>query len=87
MGRRGAAIGRRFPGLEEAQLTRLDEQTFLDIWRWDDIGHARAAAEGAPQVPEAAVMFEHIAEVVSMEHAELVRREPGSGRQRPHATA
>lgn len=69
-----AAIRSRFPGLLDAQLARLDERTWVDVWRWESAESARAAAEGAPDVPEAAALFSLIAEPVSMEHAEIVRQ-------------
>ncbi|MDQ4069161.1 MAG: antibiotic biosynthesis monooxygenase [Actinomycetota bacterium] len=67
------AIGRSFPGLVDANLARLDEQTWIDVWRWESAEAARAAAEGAPTVPEAAAMFSLIAEPLAMDHAEIVR--------------
>jgi hypothetical protein len=67
-----AAMRVRFPGLIEARLARLDEETWIDVWRWDTLENAQAAAEGAPSVPEAAAMFSMIDEVVSMEHADIV---------------
>ena len=67
------AIGRSFPGLVDANLARLDEQTWIDVWRWESAEAARAAAEGAPSVPEAAAMFSLIAEPLAMDHAEIVR--------------
>ncbi len=70
------AIRRAFPGLVDANLARLDEQTWIDVWRWESTEAARAAAEGAPKVPEAAAMFSLIAEPLAMDHAEIVREAP-----------
>jgi heme-degrading monooxygenase HmoA len=68
-----SAIRRTFPGLVGANLARLDEQTWIDVWRWESPEAAHAAAQGAPSVPEAAAMFSLIAEPLAMEHAEIVR--------------
>ena len=65
------AIRSRFPGLIQASLARLDEETWIDVWRWDSMEQAKAASETAPQIPDAAEMFSLIKEVVAMEHAEI----------------
>lgn len=66
-----AAMRARFPQLREARLAQLDDETWIDVWRWDDLESAQRAAAEAPSVPEAAAMFGLIREVVSMEHAEI----------------
>ncbi|GAB0105612.1 hypothetical protein JMUB6875_45920 [Nocardia sp. JMUB6875] len=46
-------IRRAHPGLTEARLTRLEDGTYLDTWRWDTAEHmltAIAAAQGIPLV-------------------------------------
>ena len=43
------------------------------MWRWESAEAARAAAQGAPSVPEAAAMFSLIAEPLAMDHAEIIR--------------
>ena len=68
------AVRRSFPGLVDANLARLDEQTWIDVWRWESTEAARAAAEGAPSVPEAAAMFSLIAEPLAMDHAEILKQ-------------
>lgn len=68
------SIRSRFPGLLEANLARLDENTWLDIWRWESADTAKAAAEGAHAVPGAAAYFAVIDEFVAMDHAEIDRR-------------
>ena len=65
------AIRTRYPGLIQASLARLDDETWIDVWRWESLEKAHAASEGAPELPEAAAMFSLIKEVVSMEHAEI----------------
>lgn len=69
-----AAIRARFPGLVTAQLARLDEDTFVDMWQWESREAALAAADGAPGVPEAAALFELIVEPPTMEHGEIVQQ-------------
>lgn len=68
------AIRGRFPGLVEANLARLDEATFMDVWQWETREAALAAAEGAPDVPEAAAMFSLLVEPPLMEHGELIQQ-------------
>ncbi len=67
-----AAMRARFPGLLEARLARLDDQTWIDVWKWETLAAAKTAAEHAPSVPEAETMFSLIKEVESMEHAEIL---------------
>ena len=66
------AIRSRFPGLVQARLGSLGEGVWVDVWEWESVEAARRAAEGAPSVPEAAAMFEVIAEPLAMEHADIV---------------
>ncbi len=67
------AVRRSYPGLVDANLARLDEQTWIDVWRWESTEAARAAAQGASSVPEAAAMFSLIAEPLTMDHAEILK--------------
>jgi heme-degrading monooxygenase HmoA len=69
-----AAIRERFPGLNEATLARLDERTYMDVWRWETREAALAAADGAASVPEAAAMFALITEPPTMEHGEILHQ-------------
>lgn len=69
-----AAIRARFPGLLEANLARLDDDTFVDVWRWESRETAVAAAQQAPDVPEAAALFSLIVGPPTMEHGEIVAR-------------
>ena len=68
------AIRTRFPGLVTARLTRLSDDTFLDVWEWESRDAALAAADGAPAVPEAAEMFSLIVEPPTMEHGEIIQQ-------------
>ena len=69
-----AAIRETFPGLIAASLARLDERAWIDVWQWESLEAAKAGAEGAPSVPEAAAMFGLIDEVLAMEHAEILHQ-------------
>ena len=51
------AVRASFDGPDEARLVRLDDQTWLDIWRWDSAQALRAALNGAPGLPEAGAAF------------------------------
>jgi hypothetical protein len=51
------AVRKAFDGPAEARLVRVDEQTWLDIWRWDSAETLAAAIEGAHHMPEAAAAF------------------------------
>ena len=46
------AVRASYPGLTGTQLTRLEDGTFADTWRWDTAGSMRAARP-APSLPEA----------------------------------
>jgi len=43
-----AAIRAAHPGLSHTRLTRLDDGTFTDAWRWDTAGQMRAALAAMP---------------------------------------
>ena len=45
------AVRAAYPGLTGTQLTRLEDGTFADTWRWDTAEHMRAAhpATGLPE--------------------------------------
>ena len=61
------------PGLLEARLARADDQTWIDIWRWDTLANAQAAAQRAQAggIPEAGAAFQ-LAHIVTTEFTELV---------------
>ncbi|MFI0350396.1 antibiotic biosynthesis monooxygenase [Actinomadura sp. 9N407] len=60
-----AAIRAARPGLTEARLGRLDERTWVGVWRWDDAASLRAAREAAPVTPAAAEAFALVSEVTA----------------------
>ena len=51
------AVRAVFAGPAEARLIRVDERTWVDMWRWDSPEALQAALEGAPGLPEAAAAF------------------------------
>ena len=51
------AIRAAFAGPTETRLIRVDERTWVDMWRWDSPESLRAALDGAPRLPEAAAAF------------------------------
>ncbi|TMR89614.1 antibiotic biosynthesis monooxygenase [Nonomuraea basaltis] len=66
-----AALRAATPGLTEARLTRIDERTWVDMWRWDSLADLEAATALAPSLPETKAAFE-VAKDPSAEQGELV---------------
>ena len=66
-----AAIRHRFPGLTEARLTRLDDRTWIDVWRWESRADLQRALEGGPTIPEAPAVFA-LTQELSTEDAEII---------------
>lgn len=52
-----AAVRGRFPGLSEARLARIDEESWVDMWRWDSLAEAQAALAAVASIPEAGAVF------------------------------
>jgi quinol monooxygenase YgiN len=52
-----AAVRQAYPGLLRAQRARLDEQTWIDAWRWDSRASAQAAIDHTSAIPEAGAAF------------------------------
>jgi hypothetical protein len=48
-----AAIRMDHPGLVEVRLTKLDDGSFSDVWRWDGTDTMRAALAALPSFPQA----------------------------------
>jgi hypothetical protein len=65
------AIRANFSGPAEARLIRVDERTWVDMWRWDSEETLRAALDGAPRLPEAAAAFA-VARDVSAEEGVVI---------------
>ena len=51
------AVKDAFPGLIEVQLAKVDDQTWLDVWRWDSLASAQAAGAAAASIPVALAAF------------------------------
>lgn len=66
------ALAAACPGLVSSQLVRLDDGSWLDAIVWESRAHAVAAAEQAPNIDECARYFGLFAEIIAMEHGELV---------------
>jgi hypothetical protein len=72
-----AAIRARYAGPTETRLVRVDDRTWLDMWRWDSPEILSAALAGAPQLPEAAAAFA-IARDITAEQGEVVAEDGGT---------
>ena len=74
LGRRAdliAAVRRDYPGLLHAQLAKVDDETWIDAWRWDSRDHAQAAIGDVPNIPEAGAAFS-LTRDATAEFADLV---------------
>lgn len=65
------AVRAAYPGLAEARLARLGDETWIDTWRWDSAANVEAALAGAPELPEAGQAFSVVRDA-SAELAEIV---------------
>ena len=59
-------------GFRRGYLARLDERTWVDVVEWETREAAMAAMAKVMDLPGCQKMFGHIAEVVAMEHADVV---------------
>lgn len=66
-----AAIRKRFPGLIETRLGRLDERTWIDVWHWESLEHLQRALEGGPTISEAPAVFA-LTQELSTEDVEII---------------
>ena len=66
-----AAAKDAFPGLIQVQLAKVDDQTWIDVWRWDSFASAAAAVSGAQAIPEAAAAFS-VTKSITVEFVEVV---------------
>lgn len=51
------AIRAVYPGLVETRLTRLEDGSFADAWRWESAEHLDTALATGPTLPEAGPVF------------------------------
>lgn len=54
-------------GLSEARLGRLDDRTWVGIWRWDSAEHLQAVRRQVADRPEAAAAFALVSDVTAEE--------------------
>ncbi len=64
-----AATRQRFPGLTGTRLARVDEQAWVDQWRWESAGNMQAALDAGAQETFALIADAHaeVAEIVDEE--------------------
>ncbi|OUC97423.1 antibiotic biosynthesis monooxygenase [Streptosporangium minutum] len=53
------------PGLTEARLGRLDDETWVGIWRWDSAASLQAARQAAPGTAAATEAFALVRDVTA----------------------
>ena len=66
-----AAVKDAFPGVLGVELAKLDDRTWIDVWRWDSLVSAQAAVAGAPSIPQAGAAFS-LTKDLTVEHAEVL---------------
>ncbi|MFI7281325.1 antibiotic biosynthesis monooxygenase [Micromonospora chersina] len=66
-----SAVRSAVPGLAEARLGKLDDETWIGIWRWESAEGLRTAREIAPTRPESTAAFS-LARDVTVEQVEIV---------------
>jgi hypothetical protein len=66
-----AAVRAAYPGLTETRLAKTDDETWLDLWRWESAESLQTALAGAPQLPQSRAAFALI-EDATEERLELV---------------
>ena len=66
-----AAVRDTFSGLVEARLGKVDDETWVDMWRWQSLADAEAALANAAALPQAAAAFA-LARDITAENAEVV---------------
>jgi hypothetical protein len=82
-----------FSGLVDTRLVKLDDHTWIDMWRWDSRAGAQKAIDNARSIPEAGAAFSLVKDLTA-EFAEIVderwpTRDPRGcrpGRRRTRAT-
>jgi SAM-dependent methyltransferase len=66
-----AVLRDRVAGPTSAQLCRLQDGTYVDIWRWNSHEDLQAAQAAAPSLPETAAAFALVPDAIA-ENAEIV---------------
>jgi hypothetical protein len=78
LAKRGAmvkAAKENFPGLIDVTLAKLDDDSYVDAWIWEDRSFCEAAMSKVETVPVVVDWLGHIGEDVSMEFGTLVEAE------------
>lgn len=65
------AVRAQFSGLTETRLAKVDDTTWLDLWRWESAESLQTALAGAPALPQARAAFA-LVEDATEERMELV---------------
>jgi hypothetical protein len=65
------AVRKDYPGLLHTQLAMVDDETWIDAWRWDSVASAQAAIDNTPTIPEAAAAFS-LTQDATAEFADIV---------------
>jgi quinol monooxygenase YgiN len=60
-----SAIRAARPGLTEARLGRLDDETWFGVWRWDSAASLQAARRAVPTTPAATEAFALVRDVTA----------------------
>lgn len=60
-----------FPGLYEARLAKIDDETYIDVWRWEEMANVQAAIAAVPTMPEAGAAFKYTRDTVA-DFAEVI---------------
>ncbi|PXY22557.1 antibiotic biosynthesis monooxygenase [Prauserella muralis] len=66
-----AAVRAASPGPAEARLARLDEHTWMSVWRWDSAEDAEATSAAAASLPEPRAAFALVSDPTA-EQGEIV---------------
>ena len=75
LAKRGAmveAAKENFPGLIGITLAKLDDDSYVDAWIWEDRSFCEAAMAQVEGVPAVVDWLQHIGEDVSMEFGTVV---------------
>jgi|SRR5215207_1531179 len=65
------AVRAQFSGLTETRLAKVDDTTWLDLWRWECAESLQTALAGAPALPQAKAAFALLEEATE-ERMELI---------------
>jgi quinol monooxygenase YgiN len=66
-----AAVRAASPGPAEASLARLDDKTWVGLWRWESAADAQATFDAAHSIPETAAAFALVKDATA-EQAEII---------------